>query len=185
MHQKTGCDSPWSFIFMMESAHWDKGGFFCFCHSWCPKCKLQAQLEFYIIYYKTKVHLKSLLTFRNLILKIPTGSPCFVLLVHLSARSFCQQSIVCSSAVTNRTWTCAGAAQRVQSCPSRTAAGMASVCVGQHPVRKLGGSRSAAVERRNLLTVCRWERVSALLNLHYSTRCCCCCCWVTADFLIH
>ncbi|XP_004077930.1 RUN domain-containing protein 3B [Oryzias latipes] len=40
---------------------------------------------------------------------------------------------------------------------------MASVCVGQHPVRKLGGSRSAAVERRNLLTVCRFS-VKTLLD---------------------
>uniref|UniRef100_A0A3P9M5J4 RUN domain-containing protein 3B n=1 Tax=Oryzias latipes TaxID=8090 RepID=A0A3P9M5J4_ORYLA len=48
-------------------------------------------------------------------------------------------------------------------CPSRTAAGMASVGVGQHPVRKLGGSRSAAVERRNLLTVCRFS-VKTLLD---------------------
>uniref|UniRef100_A0A3B3BGZ1 RUN domain-containing protein 3B n=1 Tax=Oryzias melastigma TaxID=30732 RepID=A0A3B3BGZ1_ORYME len=40
---------------------------------------------------------------------------------------------------------------------------MASLGVGQHPVRKLGGSRSAAVERRNLLTVCRFS-VKTLLD---------------------
>lgn len=34
--------------------------------------------------------------------------------------------------------------------------GMASLGVGLHLVRRRGAGRSAAVERRNLLTVCRW-----------------------------
>lgn len=35
---------------------------------------------------------------------------------------------------------------------------MASPGMGAHPIRKRGAGRSAAVERRNLLTVCRWEQ---------------------------
>ena len=39
----------------------------------------------------------------------------------------------------------------------RTPAGMASLGIGQHLLRRRGAGRSSAVERRNLLTVCRWE----------------------------
>ena len=38
--------------------------------------------------------------------------------------------------------------------------GMASLGAGLHLIRRRAASRSAAVERRNLLTVCRWEFLS-------------------------
>lgn len=38
-----------------------------------------------------------------------------------------------------------------------TEPGMASLAAGLHLSRRRGAGRGAAVERRNLLTVCRWE----------------------------
>lgn len=43
--------------------------------------------------------------------------------------------------------------------------GMASLGVGLHLIRKRGAGRSAAVERRNLLTVCRWESLTLISPL--------------------
>ena len=42
---------------------------------------------------------------------------------------------------------------------------MASLGVGLQLIRKRGAGRSAAVERRNLLTVCRWESLTLFFLL--------------------
>lgn len=50
-----------------------------------------------------------------------------------------------------------GTAHRLRPQARTQAAGMASVGAGVHLICRRAASRSSAVERRNLLTVCRWE----------------------------
>lgn len=84
-----------------------------------------------------------------------------------SCRLLLQRSILCSShRLTDIDglivpW-CGGAED--SAAPPDTNPGMASLGAGLHHVRKRGAGRSAVVERKNLLTVCRWGFLSALMT---------------------
>lgn len=68
-------------------------------------------------------------------------------------------------------WCRAGTAHRLRP-------GMASLGAGLHLIRKRGASRGTAVERRNLLTVCRWES-HTLMSLYWQGGWSIVCCWIS------